>query len=59
MVTLEKARCLLGADCPMTDEEITAMLDQLRQIASVALDAMENGRGRSPDPMPEVRASPP
>ena len=47
MVTLEEARCLLGADCPMTDEEIAAMLDQFRQIASLAFDAIEADRGRS------------
>ena len=31
---------LLGADCPMTDQEIKAMLDQIRQIAFIALDTV-------------------
>ena len=38
---------LLGADCPMTDQEIKAMLDQFRQIAFVALDTVEAERHRS------------
>ena len=46
MPTVSEARCLLGTDCPMTAEEITAMLDQLRQIAFIALDAIEADRSR-------------
>jgi len=38
---------LLGADCPMTDQEIKAMLDQFRQIAFIALAAVEAERHRS------------
>ena len=38
---------LLGADCPMTDQEIKAMLDQFRQIAFIALDTVEAERHRS------------
>lgn len=45
MVTLTKARSVLGADCSMTDEEIAAMLDQFRRIASLALDATDRRRG--------------
>ena len=37
---------LLGADCPMTDQEIKAMLDQVRQIAFIALDTVEAERHR-------------
>ena len=37
---------LLGADCPMTDQEIKAMLDQFRQIAFIALDTVEAERHR-------------
>ena len=38
---------LLGADCPMTAQEIKAMLDQFRQIAFIALDTVEAERHRS------------
>ena len=38
---------LLGAACPMTDQEIKAMLDQFRQIAFIALDTVEAERHRS------------
>ena len=38
---------LLGADCPMTAQEIKAMLDQFRQIAFIALDTVEAERRRS------------
>ena len=38
---------LLGADCPMTAQEIKAMLDQFRQIAFIALDTVEAKRHRS------------
>ena len=38
---------LLGADCPMTDQEIKAMLDQFRHIAFIALDTVEAERHRS------------
>ena len=38
---------LLGADCPMTDQEIKAMLDQFRQIAFIVLDTVEAERHRS------------
>ena len=38
---------LLVADCPMTDQEIKAMLDQFRQIAFIALDTVEAERHRS------------
>ena len=38
---------LLGADCPMTDQEIKAMLDQFRQIAFIAIDTVEAERHRS------------
>jgi len=34
----------------MTDDEVAAMLDQLRRIASLALDATDRRRGRGRDP---------
>ena len=45
---MTEARRLLGADCPMTDQEIKALLDQFRQIAFIALDTVEAERHRSP-----------
>ena len=39
MLTVEKARELLGPDCPMGDEELKVLLDQLCRIANIALDA--------------------
>jgi hypothetical protein len=36
---MTEVRRLLGADCPMTDQEIKAMLDQFRQIALAAVEA--------------------
>jgi hypothetical protein len=40
-LSLEKTRELLGAECPMSDEELRLLLDQLRGIATIALDAEE------------------
>jgi hypothetical protein len=40
MLTVEKARKLLGPDCPMGDEELKSLLDQLGQMAEIALDAV-------------------
>ena len=47
MLSITEARCLLGADCPMTDQEIEAMLDQFRQIAFITLDTVEADRHRA------------
>ena len=47
MLPMTEVRRLLGADCPMTDQEIKAMLDQFRQIAFIALDTVEAERHRS------------
>ena len=47
VLSMTEARCLLGADCPITDQEIKAMLDQFRHIAVIALDAVEVERHRS------------
>lgn len=44
------ARRHLGADCPMTDKEIEAMLNQFRQIAMLALDAVSADKARSEQP---------
>lgn len=44
---MTEARRLLGADCPMTDGEIKALLDQFRQIAFIALDTIEGEQHRS------------
>lgn len=40
MLTVDDARLLLGTNCPMTDEEIAAMLDQLQQITALAFEAV-------------------
>lgn len=47
MLTVTEARCLLGADCPMTDAEVEALLDQFRQIALITLDSIEADRLRT------------
>lgn len=47
MLSVTDARHLLGADCPMTDDEIEAMLCQFRLIASIALDAVEGDQFQS------------
>jgi len=47
VLSITEARCLLGADCPMTDQEIEAMLDQVRQIAFITLDTVEADRHRA------------
>lgn len=39
MLTLSHARRLLGDGCPMTDEEVKTLLDQLQQIALIAFEA--------------------
>lgn len=55
-MTVEKARRILGSDCPMTDREITAMLEQFQRIAFIALDmavadkARYSGAARRPFP---------
>jgi hypothetical protein len=43
VLSLEKTRKLLGLACPMSDEELTALLDQLGRIADIALDAISCG----------------
>ncbi len=47
MLSVADARHLLGADCPMTDEEIKAMLDQFRQVAFITLDTAEEDHRRA------------
>ena len=49
MVSLRKARELLGDSCQMTDDEIEAMLAQFLRIADVAIDSVE---------MPELTEEP-
>jgi hypothetical protein len=46
MLTVEKARKLLGPDCPMDDRALKLLLDQLGQMAEIALGAMTS----CPDP---------
>jgi len=46
-MTVDNARRILGNNCPMTDREITAMLEQFRRIAFVALDVAEADKARS------------
>ena len=41
MLSVSKARELLGHECPMTDEEIESMLVQFRRIADIAIDSVE------------------
>lgn len=41
MLSVKKARKLLGDECPMTDAEIEAMLAQFRLIAYIAFDSVE------------------
>ena len=47
MLSIPEARHLLGADCPMADDEINAMLHQFRQIAFITLDTVEADRPRA------------
>lgn len=46
-MTVENARRILGNDCPMTDQEVTAMLEQFRRIAFSALDIAGADKARS------------
>jgi len=46
VLSVTEARHLLGADCPMTDDEIKAILDQFRRIAFITLDTLEAERHR-------------
>jgi hypothetical protein len=39
VLSLTDARRLLGDECPMTDEEVKTLLDQLHQIAQIAFEA--------------------
>lgn len=41
MLSVRKARELLGNECPMTDDEIEVMLAQFRRIADIAIDSVE------------------
>ena len=52
------ARRLLGGDCRMTDEEIATMLDQLRQIASMALGVVGNDHASPERPFETRRPQP-
>ena len=47
MLSITEARHLLGADCPMADDEINVMLHQFRQIAFITLDTIEAEQNRS------------
>ena len=47
VLSIPEARHLLGADCPMADDEINAMLHQFRQIAFITLDTIEAEQNRS------------
>lgn len=42
VLSVTDARLLLGANCPITDNEILTMLLQFRQIACIALDAVDS-----------------
>jgi len=58
VLSLEKTRKLLGPECPMNDKELTALLNQLSQIAAIALDAIAceptyTGRMRDPGGRPQ------
>jgi len=47
VLSLETARRLLGPDCRLSDEELKLLLDQLGQVAQIALDEV----ALSPDPV--------
>lgn len=46
-MTVQKARRILGNDCPMTDQEITAMVTQFQRIAFIAIDEAGADKARS------------
>jgi hypothetical protein len=46
MLSLERCRTLLGADCGLTDAQIERLRDQVRVMAEVVIDTM-NGPGVS------------
>ena len=39
MLSIEKARQILGAECTLVDSDIQSLLIQLEGIANIALDA--------------------
>jgi len=43
MLTLERCREILGPNCPLTYEELSALRDQLRVVADLALGATADG----------------
>lgn len=38
MLSISRARAVLHDDCPLTDEEILALVEQLTAIAQIAID---------------------
>lgn len=53
MLTLQRCRELLGSDCPLTDEELTAVRDTLYEVAKMAIDS--GGMLDAGDPVFEPR----
>lgn len=52
MLSIERCREILGPDCPLSDEELAAMRDQLRDLALIAIEHALTGTGEE-----EVAAS--
>lgn len=45
MLSLDRCRELLGSDCALSAEELSALRDQLYQLANAAIDAREHSLG--------------
>ena len=43
MLSLARCREILGTRCPLSDEEVKDLRDQLYEVAEVALDALRRG----------------
>jgi hypothetical protein len=50
VVTLEEAKSILGNDCPMSDSEVEAMLEELLFMAQYACDLLSEDVRDSSDP---------
>ena len=53
MLSSDKTRQLVGPSCPLSDEELALLSDQLYIIANTALDLMVANRDEPPS-RPEV-----
>jgi hypothetical protein len=52
VLSLEECRSLLGDACPLTDQELRSLRDQLYRLAHLALDPdnLEGNREKNRDP---------